>query len=367
MTASRAILPSAQPRSSGLQLVSNTGTVRGVEELRSAWEVLPAVSPMQSYIWAQACVEAFPNNGLHFVVAGDPSPRAIAAFVASPDSSALVPLGVELYEPTEFAYADASAAEELSELIVRMGTPVLIRDMPADSVIVESLRRIGGRRLVTRPSYGRPWLELDDSWLEPESHLNSGRRSDLRRAMRNAEKQGMVHCEIVIPTTETLAPLLRDAFRVEAAGWKGQQGSALATDPHVGTFYAQLAQAACRLGTLRVGMLRIGDQPAAMQLAIEHEGCFWLFKMGFDESFARVSPGTLLMVESLRSARQRGCARYELMGRSEAWNQIWAPRLHESVSLNLCAPTIRGWVNVVAEHAKDAIKTQLRGRMENSR
>ncbi len=338
-----------------------------MEGLRSVWDTMRAISPMQSYVWARACAQAFPNRGLKIVTAGEPSPRALAAFIASSDSHGLVPLGDELYEPTEFAYTDASAAEELSESIARLEQPVIIRDMLADSVMVEALRRVGGRRLVTHPYAGHPWLELDDTWLEPESHLNAGRRSDLRRAMRNAAKQGEVVCEITAPTPETLAPLLRDAFLVESAGWKGSQGSALATDPKVGAFYTQLAHAACELGTLRMGMLRIGGQAAAMQIAIEQDGCFWLLKMGFNESFSRFSPGTLLMVESLRSARQRGCHRYELTGRSEAWNQIWVPRLHEAVTVSLCAPTVRGWVNVIAEHAKGAIRTQLHGRMEDSK
>jgi len=375
MSASRATFTPSFPRSDSFvakHSESQTGrgaeaAVSAIEELRSDWEALPAASPMQSYIWARACAEAFPNKGLRIVMAGDARPRAFAAFVTNADSRALIPLGHELYEPADFAFADATAAEELSESIARSEMPVAIRDISADSIIVESLRRIGGRRLVTQPYAGHPWLELDDTWIEPESHLNAGRRSDLRRAMRNASKQGPVQCEITSPTLETLTPLLHDAFLVASSGWKGSQGSALATDPKVGAFYAQLAKAACQLGTLRIGMLRIGDQPAAMQLAIEQDGCCWLFKMGFDESFGRFSPGTLLMVESLRSARQRGCNRYELMGKSEAWNQIWAPRLREAVSLNLCAPTVRGWVNVLAEHAKGAIRTQLRCRTENSK
>jgi CelD/BcsL family acetyltransferase involved in cellulose biosynthesis len=372
MSASRATFTPQFQRSDSLVVEHHAaraerGSATAIEELRSAWETLPAASPMQSYIWAHACAQAFPNKGLQIVQAGEERARAIAAFIASSDSRALVPLGDELYEPTEFAYADASAAEELCESIARLQAPVVIRDMSAESIVVESLQRICGRRLVTQPHAGHPWLELDDTWLEPESHLNAGRRSDLRRALRNAAKQGPVQCEITSPTPETLAPLLCDAFQVESAGWKGDQGSALATDPLVGTFYTQLAQAACQLGTLRIGMLRIGDRPAAMQLAIEQDGCCWLFKMGFDESFARFSPGTLLMVEGLRSARQRGCKRYELMGKSEAWNQIWAPRLHEAVSLNLSPPTVRGWVNVIAEHAKGAIRTQLRHQTENSK
>jgi CelD/BcsL family acetyltransferase involved in cellulose biosynthesis len=365
MSASRATFTSQVVPSKSL--VSDHYNKRGlpIEELRQAWENLPTSSPMQSYAWARACAQAFPNNGLTIVTADQPTPRAIAAFIASPDFHALVPMGDELYEPAEFAYADRGAAEALSESIARLEMPVLIRDILADSIIVESLRRVSGRRLVVQPHAGHPWLELDDTWLEPESHLNAGRRSDLRRARRNAARQGEVHCEITAPTPGDLAPLLQKAFLVESAGWKGSQGSALATDPQVGAFYTQLAHSACELGILRIGMLRIGDQPAAMQFAIEKDGCFWLFKMGFDESFARFSPGTLLMVESLRSARQRGCNRYELMGRSEAWNQIWAPRLHEAVSLSLCTATVRGWVNVITENAKGAIRTQLRSRIEN--
>lgn len=321
---------------------------------------------MQSYTWARTCAGVFPNDGLRIVTAGEPKAlRAIAALVETPGSGTLLPLGHELYEPTEFAYADATAAEGLSESLARLGKPVLIRDMLADSIMVESLRRAAGRRLATRPWAGHPWLELDDTWLEPESHLNAGRRSDLRRAQRNAAKVGPVSCEITAPAPATLAPLLRDAFRVESAGWKGGLGSALATDPMVGGFYAQFAQAACQFGTLRIGVLRIGARAAAMQLAVEQDGCFWLLKMGFDESFARFSPGNLLMVESLRSARQRGCNRYELMGKSEAWNQIWTRRLHEAITLTLCAPGVRGWVNVITEHTTGAIKTQVRHQMDN--
>lgn len=341
--------------------------VEALESVRAVWETLPIKSPMQSYTWARACAEAFPNSGFRMVTAGNPRVHAIALFAESQGSRNLLPLGAELYEPTEFAYADVSAAEELGESIVRMGMPVLIRDMFADSIMLEGMRRAAGRRLVTHLAPGHPWLPLDDTWLEPESHLNAGRRSDLRRARRKAAMLGTVHCEVHIPTAETIEPLLRDAFLAESAGWKGRLGSALALDPMVGAFYSRFARAACQLGILRIGLLRIGGQAAAMQLAVEQDGCFWLFKMGFDESFARLSPGMLLMTESLRSARRRGCHRFEMMGKSEAWNHVWAPQIHNAVSLVLCAPTVRGWVNVVTEFSKGVIKSHLRSRTGNSK
>ena len=333
-----------------------------VEDLRSVWENMPWKIPMQSFAWARSCAAALANDGLLRLITTEPPARAIAALIKRPGSPALFPLGHETGEPTEFAYGDVAAVEELAESIARLREPLSIPDMYADSAILASLRRAARRRLVTHPTAGHPWLELDDTWLEPESHLNAGRRSDLRRARRNAAKLGPVCCEFARPAPAALAAWLRDAFRVEAAGWKGVQGSALAIDPKVGSFYAQFAQAACQGNFLRIGLLRIGDQAAAMQLAVEQDGCYWLLKMGFDEAFARFSPGSLLLVESLRRARERGCRRYELMGRSEMWNRIWTPQLHEAITLYLAPASVRGHVSVLAGCTVGAAVTALRNR-----
>jgi len=320
---------------------------------------------MQSFAWARSCAASLSNDGRLRLITTEKTVRAIAPLVKRDGVSALFPLGHELCEPTEFVYTDAAAAEELGESIARLETPLLIPDMYADSAILAGLRRAAGRRVVTHSIAGHPWLELDDTWLEPESHLNAGRRSDLRRAWNNAAKLGPVRCEISSPTPATLPHLLREAFRVEAAGWKGVLGSALSIDPKVGAFYAQFAHAACQTGSLRIGILRIGNQAAAMQLAVEHDGCFWLLKMGFHESFARFSPGTLLLVESLRKARERGCCRYEMMGRSEMWNRVWTQRLHEAVTVKLSPASPRGYVNVITNKTAGAFTTSLRNRIRD--
>lgn len=335
-------------------------SVEAVERLRSAWESLPVSSPMQHYIWARACAEAFTGGTIQAVTVGGERPRAIAILFSKAGGKELSPLGVELYEPTDFPCADESASRELADAIARLGKPVFFNDLAANSLILQELRRACGRRLVARPIPGHPWIDLDDSWLEPDSHLNSGRRSDLRRARRNAEKLGTLRAEIIAPDAASLGLLLAEAFRVEAANWKGREGSALALDPQVGTFYRRFAEAACDRGWLRIGLLWIGERAVAMQLAVEMNGSFWLFKMGYDEEFSRCSPGQLLMVESLRFARQRGCARYELMGRSEAWNQIWTQQMHSAVTARIHPAGIAGWAAIGADMARAALTSRLR-------
>src|SRR5262249_16919781 len=156
--------------------------------------------------------------------------------------------------------------------------------------------------VIRRRLSGFPWIPLDAGWMSPEDRLNPGRQSDLRRARRIAETIGEVRVNVFSPAPEDLAALLGEAFEVEAARRKGRGGSALARGRIRPAFFRRYAAAACRRGILRLGFLRIGGQTAAMQLGVEWGGRFWLLKIGFDEAFARCSPGTLLMLEMVRHA-----------------------------------------------------------------
>ncbi len=286
-----------------------------IEELKEVWEGLPVPSPMQSFAWAQSCVKVFTQGELKLLPASAPA---------------------------------------LAEAIVQLKSPLYLGDVFADSPILSALEEAcrWRRLMIVRPRPGHPYLPLDKSWLEPESHLNSGRRSDLRRARRNAEKLGTLHCEIVIPTQDKFPSLLDEAFQVEAANWKGAQGSALATAPMVGGFYRRYAAAACELGQLRLGFLRLGGRAVAMQIAVEHAGRFWLLKMGFDQEVARCAPGQLLMIESLRFAAGQKCEVYEILGLSEPWNQVWTQLVHPAVSVRIYRAGVRGALDAAVEFSR---------------
>ena len=79
--------------------------------------------------------------------------------------------------------------------------------------------------------------------------------------------------------------------------------------------------------------MRIGGHAAATQIAVECREGFWLLKVGYDETFARCSPGHLLMVETLRYAASRGLRTYEFLGSAEPWTQIWTDRVRPCVSV----------------------------------
>jgi CelD/BcsL family acetyltransferase involved in cellulose biosynthesis len=345
--------------------VDTIRNVRALQLLGAAWTSLAScgewVGPMMHHDWAQIYAEVYGVDGeLNLLVAGG-SPCAAIAPLFRPKTGArrLEFIGqAELYEVMDFIYKDATALGALASELARSSLPLVLKRIRSDSPVLAALRRAyRGRGLVfCRDTKGCPWIDLDESWITPEKHLNAGRRSDLRRARRIAEAQGRVTCEILSPGPAELAQLLAEAYQVEAAGWKGRDGTALLCDTLQGEFYRRYAAAACEEGALRLAFLRINGRAAAMQLAIETTDRFWLHKIGYNAEFARCSPGVLLMVETLTYAARRGLRSYEFLGATEPWIRHWTQREHCCVSFRAYPYSVRG----VAALSRDSAAALMR-------
>ncbi len=245
-----------------------------------------------------------------------------------------IPGAAEVFEPGDALCRDAAAAKRLAQRLVADGRPLELARIPAGSAIVAALKTaIAGRGWVSvRPATPCPTIALDPEWREPESRFSSRRRSDFRRAARRAADFGEVRCEMLAPTAEAFDALFDEAIAVEASSWKRAAGTAIACDPTKEAFFRRYLGAACERGEGRIAFLRIDGRAVAMQLAVEWAGRYWLYKIGYDEAYARGSPGTLLMLHALRDSAERGLTGFELMGDAEAWiADLWTREVHSCV------------------------------------
>jgi len=339
----------------------------GLGALGTAWATLEqnAFLPMQHFIWSQAGAAAFTRDGelrLLVLEEGD-DVAAIAPLVQRKERHCLEFLAMEeFFEPTDVLCGRSEAMPALAKALVDLKIPLRLRRLPADSPLPEALAKAfrGRGALVCRPDDGWPWVSLNSKWEEPENQLKAGRRSDFRRAQRKANEMGDVTTDIVTPTLETLPALLEEALKVEAASWKGETGSALALDKKRGTFYHQYAAAACGKGIFRLCFLRIGGETAAMQIAVESGGSLWLLKIGYDNKFARCSPGNLLMRESLRYAAKRGLQSLEFLGAVEPWIRVWTDLERPCVAVRGYPWGWRGGAALATDLAKSITQKILR-------
>lgn len=160
-------------------------------------------------------------------------------------------------------------------------------------------------------------------------HLSSRKRRKLGQQFRRLEAKGPAVFETV---TERAAVLdgLEEYIALEAAGWKGRKGTAVACVPEEGTFLRQAVSEMAREGRVRIDRLRLNGRTIASSITFLTGTRAWYLKISFDEAEAKNSPGSQLVMRATESfladpdiAAADSCAPpdYELM------NTLWAERL----------------------------------------
>jgi CelD/BcsL family acetyltransferase involved in cellulose biosynthesis len=150
----------------------------------------------------------------------------------------------------------------------------------------------------------------------------------LRRAERRCDDPKRLASRLWAPRPQEVPSLIERFTAVEAAGWKGRTRTALIHHPQLRSFFERYAYAAAMRGRLRVGFLEVDGCPIASQLGVDFARRYWVLKVGYDERWARCSPGLLLMHAVIRDAFARGLDAVEFLGRYEPWIGTWTHRLH---------------------------------------
>lgn len=219
-----------------------------------------------------------------------------------------------------------------------------------------------GYRVVTRPFLKSLYLDVKGTWEDYEQDLSSNLLRDLRKSGRALEREGRVSVD-VIRGGEQLDDRLREAFIVEASGWKGAAGTAIQSDPRTQRFYLALGRWAAESGSLRLFMLRVDRRPLAMCFALQSHGICHLLKAGYDPAYGRYSPGKLLMHAMIQDCFRSGLSRIEFNGDAESYKLSWADSVHEYQRLEAFAPTVAGQLAWAGFTYSRPVASRLRERL----
>lgn len=251
----------------------------------------------------------------------------------------------EVFEPGDALCESPEAAGQLARAITRQPRALRLDRVPAASQLVPALKAaMRGRGWVSvRPAVPCPTIALDQRWKNPETCFNSGRRSDFRRAHRKAEEFGKTTYEMLTPSPREFDALFDEAIAVELCSWKKEAGTAIASDRGKEGFFREFFRAASARSKFHLAFLRIDGKPVAMQMAVENLKRYCLFKIGYDETYKKCSPGNLLMLSTLGFAASQDMAAYEMLGSIEPWiAQLWTRQQHDCVQLRTYPFSPRG-------------------------
>jgi CelD/BcsL family acetyltransferase involved in cellulose biosynthesis len=176
--------------------------------------------------------------------------------------------------------------------------PRLTEDAPLHRALVDVARVRGGEAEVVH----REERALLESSLSPEEYwdvaVRAKKRKELRRQANRLAEQGEVRFQRW-QAGEAVKPWIDAFLDLEARGWKGQAGSALASHGETEAWFRAILTGAAGAGKLDMRALDLGERPLAMLINFFAPPGGFSFKTAFDEDYARFSPGVLLQQANL--------------------------------------------------------------------
>ncbi|KPF65370.1 GNAT family N-acetyltransferase [Porphyrobacter sp. AAP60] len=174
--------------------------------------------------------------------------------------------------------------------------------LPADGPAYAALARVlatGARGHYVAEMENRACLQGDFSAQEYlEASMSAKKRKELRRQYNRLAEEGLLTFERV-EGSEGVAAWTEEFLALESAGWKGEEGSALASSPDTIALFHQALAGAAVAGRLERLALRLDGRAIAMLANFITAPGAYSFKTAFDEAYARYSPGMLLQLENL--------------------------------------------------------------------
>ncbi len=233
----------------------------------------------------------------------------------------------ELTEPVVNAWLDHVAGNpQLPKLM-------LLPYLPADGPCGQAFNSVVDRRGGQARSFARHARALLVPGAERERYLEHAlphkKRKELRRQRKRLADQGL----LISASTGEDAAVLRavdDFLVLEASGWKGRAGTAARNHADLRKFLQTAVSDLAGEGKARVARLLLDIRSVAAIIVLRSGTTAWCWKIAYDESFARFSPGVQLLLDVTRDLlgdQSVSCADSCAEQNHPMINHIWRERL----------------------------------------
>ena len=295
---------------------------------------LPALTAVAPEAWSALAARAIEPNGYYLPdwelavnasATGRTDASALAAWSASPaprllgllpvvscwralrlplpalvSASPYGTLTTPLLDRTETRAAAVALLDQASHHGARA---LLLRDVPLHGAAMAALTAVldaQGLAVRVLQSCRRACLDAtQDADDVLRDGLGAKKLKELRRQRARLADQGEVRFTVAREPAD-IAAALETFLALEAGGWKGKRGTALAQDAGDNAFIRRAVPALAATGQCEIIALHAGAVPVAAAIVLRHLDRAFYFKIGIDERFAKFSPGVQLTLDLTR-------------------------------------------------------------------
>lgn len=258
---------------------------------------------------------------------------------------------------------DAAARERLAaEVLGAAPAEVHLRALHLDDPTFDSLSAVAGAaRWRTLPESMDPELvtETTGSVEDYRAGLSSKVRSEVGRLRRKAEREHAVEVA-ALAEPHDLESQWHAVLGLEAAGWKGRNGTAVLQRPDIEAFFAELTRELHAAGALRLSELTLDGGLAAVAMSIVHRERVFTLKVAYDERHRKLGPGFVLLMAIIERCFELGLSAYEFSGPEEEYERRFSNAERPRSGLRIYSPGVAG-------RSAHAYRRHLRPRLRDAR
>lgn len=306
-------------------------------DLAGEWDgLLPADStPFDLHCWYASWWRAFGGERELAVCVVRRDGELVAAFPLARDGRGLAGMAnthASVFRPLA---RDAEALEEAVAAVLGSHPAALVLDgLPADDPCVPALRAQAGPAgaiPLVEPAYASPIVATDGDFEAWRKQSKPRWGAPLERFRRKMDRE--YECvQTLVEAPRDLEAELEEGFRVEASGWKGEAGTAIASSPQTLGFYREIAREFAARDALRLSRIELDGRAVAFDFCLLHRNRLYLLKTGFDEEHRRLAPGLVMRLSIIERCFELGLEAHELLGDASEWKLKFATERREHVS-----------------------------------
>ena len=168
-------------------------------------------------------------------------------------------------------------------------------DGPFHRLLIEHTEETGSLARVTNSTTRALWKRGEDLEVYLRHTLSGGILKEYRRQRRRLGELGRLEFNSVVQA-DGVDDWIVEFMRLEASGWKAREGTALQTNANQRAYVHEVARNGFARGQALLQGLFLDGQPVAMLFSFRAGAGIFAFKIAYDETFARYSPGVQVML-----------------------------------------------------------------------
>lgn len=185
-----------------------------------------------------------------------------------------------------------------------------------------------------------PYLPIRCSWNDYLATRHKKFRYKLRK--RGEELQNNADFQLRWFASERDCEALFDAIlAIERRSWKTSAAMDISSREVEAEYHRELLPYLAREGALVAVVLYVGPRPIAYSLCASIRGWFGHLKTSFDDEFAAVSAGGIVIDASIERAFASGAREFDFLGHDAPHKLAWTDTLRRHADHLLFAPTLK--------------------------